>query len=36
LFDHAAAPWLKLRMPCNDDDDDDDAGAHGQHLSAGL
>jgi hypothetical protein len=24
MFDHAAAPWLQLRMPCNDDDDDDD------------
>jgi hypothetical protein len=24
MFDHAAAPWLELRMPGNDDDDDDD------------
>jgi hypothetical protein len=24
MFDHAAAPWLSLRMPCNDDDDNDD------------
>jgi hypothetical protein len=23
MFDHAAAPWLLLRMPCDDDDDDE-------------
>jgi hypothetical protein len=24
MFDHVAALWLWLRMPCDDDDDDDD------------
>jgi hypothetical protein len=34
MFDHAAALWLELRMPRNDDDDDDrQAGRGMRHVS---
>jgi hypothetical protein len=44
VFDHAAAPWLQLRVPCSgggggggdddddDDDDDDEDTNHYQHC----